>query len=259
MSNPGCGVCVKGEDTVPLNEKIADWVDKVVNGIILLIGIVLMLIGTYSMLDNLWIYQHAGDSSLKVYKPELNQPIAEEQQITENQVAWISVDNTSIDYPVMQGTDNAVYLNKDPYGQFSLSGSIFLDCRNNLDFEDDYSLIYGHHMEGDAMFGALDMYRSQSYFGAHRIGMLTTKSAVYRYDIFAVIEDDGTNQILFNPVRYTKDEVMAYIEENYLLYHKPDPSLKLLALSTCQGATTERLLVFGTLCEINEEAVTDEF
>lgn len=42
-------------------------------------------------------------------------------------VAWLTIDDTKIDYPVMQGKDNTEYLNKDPYGDYALAGSIFLD------------------------------------------------------------------------------------------------------------------------------------
>lgn len=55
----------------------------------------------------------------------------------------------------MQGEDNMEYLNKDPYGDYSLSGSIYMDSRNTSDMSDDYLLLYGHHMENDYMFGSI--------------------------------------------------------------------------------------------------------
>lgn len=232
--------------------KIVGVLDKLLNGFVLIVGIFLMLIGTYSMLDNLWVYQNAGDKSLKVYRPDVDIPLSDDKKITENQVAWITMDDTTIDYPVMQGDDNAVYLNKDPYGKFSLSGSIFLDFRNSSDFSDDYSLIYGHHMQGDAMFGALDVYVDESYFDEHLHGVLTTDDGVYDYDLFAVIEDDGANQLLFDPVRYSKVEILDYLKNNSLIYRDFDENLRLLALSTCQGGMTDRLLIFGTLTVKNE-------
>lgn len=45
------------------------------------------------------------------------------------------------------------YINKDVYGEFSLSGSIFLSCMNKKDFSDNYNLVYGHHMANGGMFG----------------------------------------------------------------------------------------------------------
>ncbi|MBR1845920.1 MAG: class B sortase, partial [Oscillospiraceae bacterium] len=63
----------------------------------------------------------------------------------------------------MQGETNGKYLNTDPYGEYSLSGSIFLDSRNAGDFSDSYSLVYGHHMADGMMFGALDAFFDEGY------------------------------------------------------------------------------------------------
>ena len=80
-----------------------------------------------------------------------------------------------------RGKENYEYLNKDPYGEFSLSGSIFLDARNDPDFKDDYSLIYGHHMEKGAMFGALDDFQDRAYFDQRRSGTVSyTHLDVYK-------------------------------------------------------------------------------
>ena len=83
-------------------------------------------------------------------------------------VGWLTVDGTSIDYPVMQGGNNLTFLNRNPYGEFSLSGSIFLDSRNSPDFSDEYSIIYGHHMAYGKLFGALDAFLDETYTSSHR-------------------------------------------------------------------------------------------
>lgn len=45
--------------------------------------------------------------------------------INKDVAGWITIDDTHIDYPVVQGKDDMEYINKDVYGEFSLSGSIF--------------------------------------------------------------------------------------------------------------------------------------
>ena len=67
-------------------------------------------------------------------------------KLNKDVVGWITIFDTHISYPVVQGKDNQEYLNKDVFGKFSFSGSIFLDYRNACDFTDSYSIIYGHHM-----------------------------------------------------------------------------------------------------------------
>ena len=83
---------------------------------------------------------------------------------------WLTVDGTNIDYPVMQGKDNNSYLNTDPFGNYSLTGSIFLDSRSSPDFSDEYSVVYGHHMDYGKMFGALDDFLNEKYLKQHSSG-----------------------------------------------------------------------------------------
>lgn len=222
--------------------------DKLLDTVIVLLCILLLFIGIYSVLDNLWLYQNASDSSLLNYKPALDEVLTPERKISENQVAWLTVDNTAIDYPILQGEDNYEYLNKNPYGEFSLSGSIFLDARNSSDFTDEYNLIYGHHMSHGAMFGALDSFSDRAYFDAHRSGSLIAATAVYQIDFFAVSYADGADQTLFNPKDRTTSEILAFLQENAITYLPPEADFPIIVLSTCTGdASTERLLVFGIL------------
>ena len=145
-------------------KKCIGRLDKTLDMFIIGICTLLLFIGIYSMLDNIWLYNNATDKSLFDYKPELNMPLPEEKKISENQIGWLEIYDTGIDYPVMQGEDNMKYINTDPYGDFSLSGSIFLDSRNDPDLLDTYSIIYGHHMEKNVMFGALDQYIADDDF-----------------------------------------------------------------------------------------------
>lgn len=218
--------------------------------VIVLVCVLLLLIGVYSLLDNLWLYQNANDTSILRYKPQKDSPIPEEKKISENQIAWLSIDGTSIDYPLMQGKDNYEFLNKDPYGAFSLSGSIFLDCANDPEFRDEYSLVYGHHMDRGAMFGALDYFKDSSFFDAHRSGSIVTANTVYELEIFAIASVDATNQSIFDPQGRTEKEIIAFLSENALRYEKPTEGRRIVALSTCTSASdTDRLVVFGTIRE----------
>lgn len=77
-------------------------------------------------------------SQLLKYKPtpgEDNGPTFEElRAINPDVCAWITLDGTKIDYPVLQGEDNLTYINKDVYGNFALAGSIFLDSNCDRSF-----------------------------------------------------------------------------------------------------------------------------
>ena len=222
--------------------------DKTLDVVAIIFFLLLLFIGMYSLLDNLWLYDNATDETLLHYKPELNEPLTEEKLITENQVAWISLYATDIDYPIMQAEDNVEYLNKNPYGEFSLSGSIFLDSRNSADFKDPISLVYGHHMEHGAMFGALDEYADKTYFDGHRNGTLSTTTDVFQIEIFVAISDSALNDILFNPYDHTREELIDYLKMNAVNFDAPAENRPILILSTCAGsADVSRFLVIGTL------------
>jgi sortase B len=91
-------------------------------------------------------------------------------------VAWIRLDGTHIDYPVMQSGDNRWFLSHDIYGRDSSAGSVFLDCRNQMDFQDDISIIYGHRMNGELMFSDIAKYADASFIDRHRDGELWLKN-----------------------------------------------------------------------------------
>lgn len=165
-------------------------------------------------------------------------------------VAWLKVDKTDIDFPIMQGSTNTEYLNKNPLGQMDLAGSIFLDSTNNAKFTDPYSVVYGHHLDNGLMFGTLDPYLKSSYLKTHTTGTIKTNGGpTYRLKIFSCFHVLSDNQIVFNAsTQNTTAKVQAYIEKNdpdHLTYNQ---SLPIVALSTCVNATSEnRVVVFGTI------------
>lgn len=113
-------------------------------------------------------------------------------------MAWLTIDDTNIDYPVMQGEDNNEYLNKDPVWQLcSVWKYSSIDSRNDPEFKDYYSLIYGHHMEHGMMFGAIDEYLNEDYFNSHRTGSLVVGKKTYKIRIFAVLECEATEESIF--------------------------------------------------------------
>lgn len=233
-----------------LGRRVIRFVDNLIDKAVFLICLILFLLGTYGLYDSYMVYQQATDDSILKYKPGYETDDATNKEIKENMVAWITVDNTSIDYPVMQGKDNNEYLNKDPFGDYSLSGSIFLDSRNDPDFKDYYSLVYGHHMEQGMMFGALDDYLKKDYFDSHRSGTLTVGDTKYKLRFFAVLECEATESSIFAPTE-NDDETLDFIKQNALFLDDdaiPAEDEKILGLSTCKYPdTVERTLIFAAM------------
>lgn len=214
----------------------------------LLIFIIALLICIYALYDTWYVFDHANDKSYLKFKPGVEEEngAVSESPITSDMVGWITMDDTNIDYPIMQGEDNTAYLNKDPYGKFSLSGSIFLDSRNNSAFTDEYSLIYGHHMEYGVMFGALDDYLDEDYLQSHRHGQLLVGrdgKVMYELEAFYSMSADAKDDFIFNPENF--EELYAFLREKGM-----DINHRVLCLSTCAGDTsTTRIVVFAYILE----------
>lgn len=230
--------------------RVIHFLDSLFSLPVLLAALVLLGVSVYSLIDQARLYRGAADSTLLDYKPALNEPIQEKEIISDKQVSWLTVYRTGIDYPVMQGQDNYEFLNKDPYGEFRLSGSLFLDFRNSGDFTDPYSMIYGHHMEHGAMFGSLDYFLDPAYFANHRQGQLYTREKVYRLEFFALLYAKGDDPLFFSPARTSTQEILRYLDQHALIRMGEQPGARLLALSTCAGETDmDRLILIGTLTE----------
>ncbi|SCI49529.1 class B sortase [Romboutsia sp. 1001713B170207_170306_H8] len=124
---------------------------------------------------------------------------------------WLKVDNTNIDYPVVQGTDNDYYLTHDFNKDYLASGSIFMDYRN--DFENDKSIIiYGHHMRNKTMFGELANFKEESFFNENNKITIEHQGKTYTYEVFSVYIADSSENFL--ETNFNNDtEYQNYINE----------------------------------------------
>lgn len=218
--------------------------DNLIDKCISLISIIILLIGMWFIYDSIYVFSHA-EANVSAFRPKKGGSTDILKDLSEDAIAWIYIDGTSIDYPIMQGEDNVEYLNKDPYGEYSLAGSIFLDSRNSSDFSDYYSLVYGHHMAGGHMFGALDEFKNKEYLNKHKTGYLMVDNKTYDIEVFAFLETDANEDIIFNPT--SGGDVLGFIQRNADIYYKPVGN-RIIALSTCKSPmSTLRFIVFASI------------
>lgn len=125
--------------------------------------------------------------------PEVD--FAELSEINPDIVAWIYIEDTEINYPVVQGSDNQYYLKHLFSREWNSLGCIFLDSRNKSDFSDRHSIIYGHHMKNGTMFSGLTKYKEQEFYDAHPTILLMTAEQNFRIKVFAgyvtTVNDDA--------------------------------------------------------------------
>lgn len=118
-------------------------------------------------------------------------------QKNQNLIGWIKIDDTVIDYPVMQTTDNDFYLNHNFSQEEDRNGSIFMDYQCDAVKGNDNMILYGHHMKSGKMFGGLQKYSKKNYYEKHP------------YIQFDTIYEKGTYQVMyvFRSKVYSEEEI----------------------------------------------------
>ncbi len=165
----------------------------------------------------------------------------------EQVIAWIRIDDTDVNYPVVQGEDNEYYLTHLYNKKYNISGSIFGDYRNNLDFSSNNMVLYGHNMKNGSMFGTLKKYKDKEYFDNHKYVWLITPKATYQYEIYAAYEFDAMHdQYEFNFDSETKfQEYLDNIKQKSIIESELEVTAKdhTLTMSTCIDGTSSSRLV----------------
>ncbi|MDO5411611.1 MAG: class B sortase [Lachnospiraceae bacterium] len=230
--------------------------NSVLNLLVILALCTAGLYAGYALWDNNQVYaaaENVQDSMIKL-KPVITEEdegasFEELLAVNPDVCAWVSVDNTNIDFPILQGETNLTYINRDVYGNFALAGSIFLDSRNDKEFHDLVSLLYGHHMEGSDMFGDLDKFKKKAFFDENKTGLLILPDRAYDLEIFACMLVDASEDVVFDPHEYeadinklldlTEQEAMHYDADKLSELRKTSGERQLLLLSTCSSEFTD--------------------
>lgn len=164
---------------------------------------------------------------------------------------WIMVDNTNIDYPVVQATDNDYYLKKDFYGESVGAGSIFMDYRN--DYKNDKNLIiYGHNMRNKTMFNNLVKYKDESFWKENNKIRLVEEDKEYVYEVFSAYFVDPEFDYLVTSFG-SDEEYKSYINKirDKSMFISPvevGTDDKIITLSTCSYEFDDaRTVIHGKL------------
>lgn len=168
---------------------------------------------------------------------------------------YITVNNTKINYPVLQYTDNEYYLKHDIYGTYMITGWIFMDYRNDSTSLSKNTIIYGHNTRSGYMFGDLKNALDYGWYTSPNNQIITfnTLNKEMKWKIFSVYRSDAVTDYLKVDF-YNDEQFMNYIntsKSKSIYDFKVDVKFtdKILTLSTCSG-NNRRLVVQAVL--INE-------
>lgn len=232
------------------------------------LAVIFIIMGSVS----LWCTFRSGgfasaSEDLVRYRPEIEEgtiPCLDEmREINPDVNAWLIISGTDIDYPVLQGKTDMEYINKDAYGNFSISGAIFLSVLNKSDYSEPYQLIYGHHMENGSMFGSIDKFTDEEFFYNHgckrfreQEGSLITDGRIFDIRVFALLKTDA-----FDPLIYRDDsspvnikELLEYVDERAVFRKDTGKIDHVLALSTCDSGVSYGRTVL--MCSLTEHTGT---
>jgi len=242
-------------------------VEKIVDLTVLLLLLAVLLYGGYSMWDTNRMYSFASSTAYAAYRPSREEELGFEQlqAINPNVFGWLTVYGTNIDYPLLQGEDNQRYVYTNARGEPAMSGAIFLDFRNNLDFTDFNNIIYGHDMARGAMFGDIANFVEEYYFDTHRFGMVFTGEEYYGLEIFALLLVDAHDFEIYNPTMTDTNIKEEFFERIFSeAIHQRDINVttndRIVMLSTCTPTATNgrHILLARLMDEIPEDVFTGD-
>ena len=203
--------------------------------------------------------QNTKNTAPSPYYTKYNQIFEELSNINNETVGWLTVNNTKVNYPVVQHTDNDYYLKKDFNKKTNSYGWIFMDYRNNIYNLSNNTILWGHNSRTGLMFGTLRYVTNESWYKNpdNQIITFNTKVKNMKWKIFSIYKIPVTNDYLYANFG-NLDEFQTFLDmiRGRSIYDFGVNVTKedhILTLSTCGTSTTNsttRLVVHAVL--INE-------
>lgn len=182
---------------------------------------------------------------IPVYELDFNKLLS----INNSTVGWITVSNTSIDYPVAQAGDNVFYLNHSFDNSKNTAGWIFADYRNRFDGTDKNIIIYGHNRMDTSMFATLKNTQKDWWYNNNNNKYITfvTPTGTSVYEIFSAYTTPMESYYITTDFRDDADYFNFLQTLKNRSVHdfgvQLDSSDRILTLSTCDASGRSRVVV----------------
>ena len=224
--------------------RLARRLNRALESCAALLAILLLLWGSYCLWCDAAVRRQANlGGQVLQYKPGgeqgENPTLAELQKLNPDVIGWLSVADTPIDYPVVQGEDDFVYVNHNVLGEYAMSGAIFLSCQNR------------------AMFGCLPEYLQKDFFAAHKTGVLRLPERTLKLTFFACVETDASDDWFYSTGRCCQNRagLLRHIRSlgGVQMGTEPQETQGVAAFSTCSDARTNGRVVLLAKIEPEEK------
>lgn len=159
------------------------------------------------------------------------------QKINEDIVGWVSIEDTKVNYPILQAADNDYYLERNFEHSNTKAGSIFMDYRNDVKEFEPNVVVYGHRMKDNSMFNSLEDFLDEDFFYDH--GTIQYDTLYDSYD--AVVFSAYSTTTDFNYIETDFDNPLEYLtllskmqdESKFEKEIEFDIDDQIITLSTC--------------------------
>lgn len=185
-------------------------------------------------------------------KPPIQVDFTALKAINSDVIGWLYSENTPINYPILHSSNNITYIHHLMNGEYSASGSIFLDSICNSKFTDDNSILYGHHMRDGSMFASLKKYENQDYYDNHNQLWLLTPKKNYLIIPFSGMVVSSHSHYYNNFIENKQDFINEAVKYSlFIPIEIPNIADKLITLSTCDYTFDDaRFILIGILIPI---------
>lgn len=182
------------------------------------------------------------------------------QQGNDEIYAWIKIDDTDVDYPIVQSkNDDDFYLRHSAYDKSWLaSGAIYTQGVNSKDFSDPVTVIYGHNGYRETMFTSLHKFEDAEFFNSHEYFYIYMPQRKLTYQVVSAFKYDDRH--IMNSFNFAVPQDLANFQETVKnpssalknvrteLDVPIDENSKIVVLSTCiTNQESNRYLVCGVL------------
>lgn len=178
------------------------------------------------------------------------------KDINPDTVGWVRVNNTTIDYSIVQSSNNSYYLNHNFYKQSNGAGWVFADYRNSFDTLDKNTIIYGHHMRNRTMFGDLPylVENSWNFENENSYFSFATESNSYKAEIFSIYVMKASELVIPNEFN-SNEEFLKYVQQlKNLSIHTFNVEVNdddnIITLCTCGDTNKYRVVIHAKLVEL---------
>ena len=170
------------------------------------------------------------------------------KQKNSDTVAWLKIENTNIEFPIVQANNNSYYLTHNFDKEYNVAGWIFADYKNKLDGTDRNIVVYGHNMRNNSMFGSLKDVITEEWYNNEENKYITfvTENDYQTYQVFSVYQiktEDYYIKTEFKSNEFTEfiDTITKRSKKDFGINVSKEDTI--LTLSTCANNNKYRVVL----------------